>query len=95
MEMPKSLVDAAVIGELKALKKRIEWVEGRFAEMRTVLMKEFPKYFAGDTALGIATNGETLGSEKLPDIHPIDLRSPAQIAAGESVNLSDLVRMDA
>lgn len=88
--------------EVRAMKKRIDALEqsttaikARNAEIFAVMVKEFPKYFAADTALGIATDGEKLGDEPLPDIHPIDLRSEAEKERGEAFQLTDFVDMDA
>lgn len=70
-------------------------LRARFAIMQQFFVREFPKFFAGETAIGIVTNGEELGGEKLPDIAPIDLRTEEEKAAGEVFHLTDLVDMGA
>lgn len=77
------------------LVQRVKTLEALHAQMFTVMIKEFPKYFAADTALGIVTNDEELGGEMLPDITPVDLRTAAEIANGECFRLTDMVAMDA
>ena len=79
---------------MHSLETRIKAMEARQNEIWNIMLKEFPRYFAGETALGIATNNETLGDEKLPDIEPIDLRSDDEKARGECFRLTDFVDMD-
>lgn len=76
---------------MSRLERRVETVEADFAIMKAFFVKEFPQYFAGETVLGIATDGESLGGEVLPDVKPIDLRTVEEIARGEAYHLSDLV----
>lgn len=81
--------------EVYALQREVRDLRARLSIITQFLVKQFPEYFAGETALGIATNGEKLGDTELPDIAPIDLRTADEIARGESYNLRDLVAMDA
>jgi hypothetical protein len=82
------------IPDYKNLERRVLTMEHRLSAMFAVMVKEFPKYFAGETVLGIATNGEILADEALPDIHPIDLRSDAEKERGEAFRLTDMVAME-
>jgi hypothetical protein len=80
---------------LQKLEREHRDLKAKFAIMQTFFVKEFPKFFAGETAIGIVTNGEILGGEPLPDIAPIDLRTEEEKASGEAFHLSDMVDMGA
>lgn len=83
--------------QLEARTKKLEAdnseLTARFKIMEAFFIKEFPKHFAGEAALVLATDGETLGDEKLPDMQPIDLRTEEEKERGECFHLSDLVDM--
>lgn len=79
--------------EFNDLRREHRDLRARFAIMEAFFIKEFPKHFAGEAALVIATDNENLGGEILPDINPIDLRSDAEKASGECYQLTDFVRM--
>lgn len=85
----------ALLDRVQKLEREQRELKARFAIMQMFFVKEFPKFFAGETAIGIVTNGEELGGEKLPDIAPIDLRTEEEKAAGEVFHLTDLVDMGA
>lgn len=82
---------AARVERLELKQRALDAVQ---SQIFTVMVKEFPKYFAPDTALGIATDGEMLADEMLPDIEPIDLRSDAEKVRGECFHLTDIVTME-
>lgn len=84
----------SMMDRLAAMERENAALRAEFKILKQFLVKEFPKHFAGDIALGIAQDGESLGGEKLPDIHPIDLRTEAEIARGECFHLTDFVTMD-
>ena len=84
-----------LLDRVQKLERDNRELKAKFAIMHQFFVREFPKFFAGETAIGIASNGEVLGGEKLPDIAPIDLRTEEEKAAGEVFHLSDLVDMEA
>lgn len=88
------MMNATTEERLSKAERELASLRADFKIIKQMLVKEYPKHFAGETALGIAADGESLGGEKLPDINPIDLRTPEEIARGECYNLTDLVTMD-
>ncbi len=83
-----------LIEEITDLRRSHRDLQARFKIMQEFFVKEFPKHFAGEAALVLATDNEILGETVLPDINPIDLRSDAEKANGECYHLSDMVRFE-
>lgn len=87
--------DLAMLDRIQKLEANERELRARFTIMEAFFIKEFPKHFAGDAPLVLATDNAVQGDEVLPPINPIDLRTEAEKESGECFHLSDLVDMGA